>query len=161
VTLSPRIAVGALVAVGIAASGLLAGSGVLPVSGAAEPREALSTFPPAPQNLRAYEVGPDYAKVTYGPSIVGKFTSDPPIINARRTAGSMVIRWGAARDDLYPSGITYDFSKNGKLLWSGRAQLYATIGYTSSVRTFTTCVTPHSQSGYGPKRCTTWTANVT
>ena len=108
---------------------------------------------PAPQNLRAVEVGPDRIKVSYGPSVVGPLKI-APAANGR----SAKITWGGSKDDLYPLGITYEFSKNGTILWTGRQQTYANVGFTLAVRKFTTCVTPHSTSGFGPKRCVTWTA---
>lgn len=108
---------------------------------------------PAPANLRAYEVGPYQIKVSYGPSVVGPL-SITPAPNGR----SATIRWGGAKDDLSPLGITYTFTKNGTTLWKDRQQTYAVVGFTLGVRRFTTCVTPHSQNGYGPNRCVTWTA---
>lgn len=108
---------------------------------------------PAPQNLRAYEVGPDYVKVSFGPSIVG-----PMQITPTPNGRAAKITWGGATDALYPLGITYEFSKNGKVLWTGRQQTYANVGFTLTVRGFTTCVLPHSTSGFGPKRCVKWTA---
>lgn len=136
------IAAGALIAGAVGVTSLLSGSS----------STATSSIP-APQSLRAYEVGPDYAKVTFGPSIVGPM-SITPAPNGR----SAIIRWGGSRDDLHPLGITYSFSKNGKTLWAGRQQSHAVVGFTLAVRTFSTCVVPHSQNGFGPKRCTTWTA---
>lgn len=108
---------------------------------------------PAPQNLRAYEVGEGYAKVSFGPSVVGPLKI-APFTNGRGAK----ITWAASNDTLYPTGITYTFSKNGKNLWANRSQLYANVGFTLAVRKFTTCVVPHSTSGFGPKRCVTWTA---
>lgn len=139
--------------VGALAATAAIGIGATAVVSSPSSTAAVSTFPPAPQNLRAYEVGPTYAKVTFGPSIVGPFTHDVPAPNGR----SMVVRWGGATDALYPLGITYDFYKNGKRIWAGRAQTYANVGFTLKVRLFTVCVVPHSQSGFGPKRCTTFT----
>lgn len=139
-----------LAAAGVTVLALAAGG--LTASQFSSSTTTVSTFPPAPQNLRAYEVGPDHVKVTYGPSIVGPFTIEPAP-NGR----SATIRWGGSRDDLYPLGVTYDFYKNGSKLWGGRTQTYAVVGFTLSVRSFTTCVVPHSQNGFGPKRCTTWT----
>ena len=108
---------------------------------------------PAPQNLRPVEVGPTHIKVSYGPSVVG-----PLQIAPAPDGRSAKISWGGSTDDLYPLGITYTFVKNGQTLWSGRNQTYAVVGFTKAVRKFTTCVTPHSQSGFGPNRCVTWTA---
>ena len=109
---------------------------------------------PAPGNCRAYDVGATYAKVNCGPSVVGPLTIEPNA-NGR----SAIIRWGASKDDLYPAEVvTYDFKKNSTYLWRGRAQTYATVGFTKSVRSFTTCVIPHSTSGFGRDRCVTWTA---
>lgn len=108
---------------------------------------------PAPQNLRAYEVGETYAKVSYGPSVVGPLRI-APFPNGRGAK----ITWAGSTDDLYPLGITYTFSKNGTALWKDRTQTYANVGFTLAVRKFTTCVVPHSTSGFGPKRCVTWTA---
>lgn len=134
--------------IAIAAAGLVASDQITPFSST----QQVSTFPPPVQNLRAVEVGPTQIKVSYGPSIVGPL-SITPAPNGR----SATIRWGGARDDLHPLGITYDFQKNGTYLWKNRQQTYANVGFTLAVRTFTTCVTPHSQNGYGPKRCVTWT----
>ena len=131
----------------------VAGASVALFATGSSSTQAVSTFPPAPQNLRAYEVGSTYAKVTFGPSIVGPL-SITPAANGR----SATIRWGGARDDLHPLGITYTFSKNGTNLWANRQQTYAVVGFTLAVRKFTTCVVPHSQNGFGPKRCVTWTA---
>jgi hypothetical protein len=108
---------------------------------------------PAPQNLRPVEVGPNQIKVSYGPSVVG-----PLRITPAADGRSAKITWGGAKDDLYPLGITYSFSKNGITLWKDRQQTYANVGFTLTVRRFTTCVVPHSQNGFGPKRCVTWTA---
>lgn len=136
--------------IAIAAAGLVAADEIAPLSATQATTQA-STLPP-PQNLRAYEVGPTQIKVSYGPSIVGPL-SITPAPNGR----SATIRWGGARDDLHPLGITYDFQKNGTYLWKNRQQTYANVGFTLAIRTFTTCVIPHSQNGYGPKRCVTWT----
>lgn len=139
------------VATGAAVVGIAALLGTMGASTTTTTTTA-STLPP-PQNLRAYEVGSTYAKVTYGPSIVGPMAIEPAA-NGR----SATIRWGGSRDDLHPLGITYDFQKNGTYLWRGRAQTYAVVGFTLAVRRFTTCVVPHSLDGYGPRRCVTWTA---
>lgn len=120
----------------------LSGSGVQP-----------GPWPPAPQNLRVTDVGPDHVAVSFGPSIPGPYTTDPPAADGR----SLTIRWTPAIDTLNPNGITYDFYKNGKLVWAGRNQLYAKVGFTRNVRSFTTCVIAHSINGYSPRRCTTWT----
>lgn len=144
-----RVAIaGGAVAVALAAIG--AGGAAL-VAG--NQQAVVATFPPQPANLRAYEVGQDYVKVSFGPSIVGPL-SIAPFPNGKGAK----ITWGGAIDTLYPLGITYTFSKNGKALWKDRAQTFANVGFTLAVRTFKTCIVPHSTSGFGPKRCVTWTA---
>jgi len=143
-TTREKIAVGTVALLSVAAIG----AGTTAVSDSSP-----SATIPAPLNLRAYEVGTDYVKVSFGPSIVGPLQIAPSP-NGR----SAKITWGGATDELYPLGITYEFSKDGTILWSGRQQTYATVGFTRTVRSFSTCVVPHSTSGFGPKRCVTWTA---
>lgn len=144
-------------AVGVAglaiAAGGLAGADQLNITPFSAQSVATTVSVPAPQNLRPVEVGPTHVKVSYGPSVVGPLQI-APAPNGR----SAKISWGGSTDDLYPLGITYEFSKNGKVLWTGRQQTYAIVGFTLSVRKFSTCVVPHSTSGFGPKRCVTWTA---
>jgi hypothetical protein len=117
-------------------------------------RALVETFPPAPANLRVYDVGKDYAKVTFGPAIVGPLVPTAAAPNGR----SLTVVWGATADALYSSGpFTYDVWKNDKLILHDVAQTFAKIGFTLRVRTFKLCVTPHSPSGFGPQRCTTFT----
>lgn len=131
-------------------AGLVAGSQLVTSSSTTTTTGSI----PAPQNLRPVEVGKDYVKVSYGPSIIGPFVLDTPAPDGR----SVVVRWGATQDSLFPSGpFSYQYYKNGKLIWSGRNQTYAKVGFTLTVRKFTVCVVPHSPNGFGPKRCTTFT----
>jgi hypothetical protein len=136
----------------LAVSGFLVAdrAGVVSLTGST----ATTVSVPAPQNLRVVEAGETTVKVSYGPSVVGPLRI-APFDNGKGAK----ITWAGSTDALYPLGITYMASKNGKDLWAAnKAQTYANVGFTLAVRKFTTCVVPHSTSGFGPKRCVTWTA---
>lgn len=148
-TTTEKVAAGTVTALAVVAIG----GGAATVLSGSSSTTTTTVSVPAPQNLRAYEVGPDYAKVSFGPSATGPLNITP-FTNGRGAK----ITWGGAKDTLYPLGVTYTFSKNGTTLWKDRPQTYANVGFTLAVRRFTTCVVPHSTSGFGPKRCVTWTA---
>lgn len=151
-TTKAAVAGGIAGALAVAAFAGASATGIAPFAAASVTTPTI----PAPQNLRAYEIGRDYVKVSFGPSIVGPFKNPP---EAAANGRSVTVRWGATTDALFPTGpFTYDYYKNGKLVWSGRNQTWANVGITLKVRQFSTCVVPHSPNGFGPKRCTTWTA---
>jgi hypothetical protein len=74
------------------------------------------------------------------------------------TTRSLVVRWGPSKDTLHPTGLTYTFSKNGKVIVSGLTRLYNKVGFTTSVRTFRACVTAISSTGKSSSpMCATFT----
>jgi len=146
----------ASVAAGVAAVALAAG-GFAVATGTVELFSSSSAtttgLPPAPL-VGIVSVGETEIQLDWGPQ------QPQPLYAGAATTRSLVVRWGASKDTLHPTGLTYTFSKNGKVIVAGLTRLYNKVGFTTSVRTFRACVKAVGSTGKSSSpMCATFTGS--